>query len=35
LRVLRDKEGNVLRAWYGYDKDDTALKQLLESLGFQ
>lgn len=35
LNYLIDKEGKVLRAWYGYDKDDAALKQLLESLGFK
>ena len=35
LNYLIDKEGKVLRAWYGYDKDDAALKQILESLGFK
>jgi peroxiredoxin/outer membrane lipoprotein-sorting protein len=35
LNYLIDNEGKVLRAWYGYDKDDAALKQILESLGFK
>ena len=35
LNYVIDKDGRVLRAWYGYQKDDPAVTQLLESLGFK
>ncbi len=35
LNYLIGADGRVIRAWYGYEKDDPAVRQALESLGFK
>ncbi len=34
LNYIIDRDGKVVNAWYGYDKDDTETKEILKKLGF-